>query len=330
MDPEPTGARRETFTVSRDLVGRRIDRYLATRFPEASRSLFQRLIKRGAVLVNGEPTKPSYEVSRGDRVEVDFPPPELEGPLPEDIPLDIIHEDEWLLVISKPADMVVHPARGHGSGTLVNALFHHARIHHHPFSEVNGPYRPGIVHRLDRDTTGVMLVAKTDAAHMALAGQFERREVSKEYHAVVHGRLEFDNDVISKPLGRHPTNREQVAVRIDVGRPAKTFYQSVERYRGYTLAAVRPVTGRTHQIRVHMASIRHPVVADADYGRESELRLSDVAGPVEADTVLVERQALHAARISFEHPATGERVTYEAPWPDDFARLVEALRRYRA
>jgi 23S rRNA pseudouridine1911/1915/1917 synthase len=235
-----------------------------------------------------------------------------------------------MLVIAKPADMVVHPARGHAAGTLVNALLHYAMVHHHGFSCVGGSYKPGIVHRLDRDTTGVMLVAKTNIAHADLARQFEAREVSKEYHAVVRGEMEFDNDVIDKPLGRHPSNREMVAVRLDVGKHARSFYEVAERYRGYTLVVVRPVTGRTHQIRVHLASIGHPVVADADYGREAEVKLNDLVDGETDDRTIMDRQALHAARIEIDHPATKERVRFEAPWPPDFADLVESMRRHRA
>jgi len=325
-EPDPK-IHKETILVRKDIPGRRIDKFLSERFPDYSRTYLQRLIADGHVRVNGAPVKRSHELSRGEVIEIELPEPEephIEG---EDIPLDIVFEDEHILLVNKPADLIAHPARGHASGTLVNALVHHCR----ELSDAGGPLKPGLVHRLDRDTTGILLVAKTNKAHHDLTLQFERREVQKEYTVVVEGEVELDADVINKPVGRHPRSREKMCIRRD-GREAVTAYEVAERFRGYTLLKAMPKTGRTHQIRVHFRSLNHPVVSDPLYGRRTACYLSELEdeAPKPGESPLIERQALHARSIRFRHPATGEMVRFKAPLPADLERLIAALRRYRA
>jgi len=314
------------LVVSKEIAGRRLDRFLSSRFPDYSRTFLQKLIDEGNVLVNGKRVKRSYEVGRGEVIRLTLPPREEETIEGEDIPLDIIYEDEHLLLVNKPAGMVAHPARGHASGTLVNALVFHCQ----KLSDARGPLKPGIVHRLDRDTTGILLVAKTNPAHHDLTLQFERREIYKEYIVVVEGEVELDSDVIEKPIGRHPRVREKMCIRKD-GRMAVTRYEVMERFRGYTLLRAIPKTGRTHQIRVHLRSINHPVLGDPLYGRHHPCYLSELRDeePREGEEPIIERQALHASVIGFTHPVSGERMQFEAPLPEDMKRLIAALRRYR-
>ncbi|NOZ20386.1 MAG: RluA family pseudouridine synthase [Planctomycetes bacterium] len=315
-----------SLDILKDIPGRRLDAFLAQRFPDYSRVLIQKLIDAGLVTVNGQAVKRKYEVKKGDHIELSLPEIEEDRIEPEDIPLDIIYEDDHILLVNKPVDMVVHPARGHAGGTFVNALAFHCRN----LSDESGPLRPGIVHRLDRDTTGVMLAAKTNEAHRNLRIQFEKREVQKEYWAVVEREMELDSDVIRKPIGRHPTAREKMAIRRD-GRASETAYEVIERFRGYTLVRALPKTGRTHQIRVHFRSINHPIVADPDYSRSGECTLSQLQTkpPEEGEVPIIERQALHARRIGFTHPIDNTWVEFEAPLPKDMTDLIEALRTYR-
>jgi 23S rRNA pseudouridine1911/1915/1917 synthase len=324
--PSPTRPFRQRFAIRRRVEGRRLDQYLAAALPEFSRTFLQHLIRQGNVLVNGAPAKPSYLIRRGDRIDLSVDLPDGPSVPAEDIPLDILYEDEHLLAINKPPDMVVHPAKGHQGGTLVNALIGYTQT----LSSAYGELRAGIVHRLDRDTSGVILAAKTDAAHAALAQQFAARSVEKHYTAIVEGSPELDGDLIDAPVGRSRRHPEAVAIRRD-GKPAQSIYRVRRRFRGFAELDVELLTGRTHQIRVHLAHIGHPVVADGLYGARPALHRSDLLGrpPAEDEEPLIERQALHARRIAIDHPDTGERMEYVAPLPDDLARLLEALAELR-
>lgn len=308
---------------------KRLDQYVVSRLPEISRAVVQRLIDEERLLVNGKKAKASHKVRHGDLIVLDLPDALTGKPEPEEIPLEILYEDEWLVVLNKQANMIVHPGRGKENwrGTLTNAL----QFHFDHLSQCGGAFRPGIVHRLDRDTTGVLLVAKDDYAHRHLALQFERRKVHKEYLAISYGAPDRDSDYIERPIGPHPTVREKMAIRDDpeIGRPANTFYEAAERFDGYTLFRLRPMTGRTHQIRVHLAHIGCPIVADKPYSGRGELRLSELSSGTEEDSVLISRQALHAYRLRFRHPRRHEVMDFEAPLPADFARTLEALRTHR-
>jgi 23S rRNA pseudouridine1911/1915/1917 synthase len=301
-----------------ELAGGRLDRLLAHTMPDLSRSAAQRLVESGQVTVNGEPVKASYKVHAGDLVVITLPPILSTAPVAEAIHLDIVYEDSAILVIDKPAGMVVHPAPGHPSGTLVNALLAHC-----PELAGGADERPGIVHRLDRDTSGLILVAKTERARRALQRQFKDRSVHKSYLALLHGHVEPAWGRIEAPLGRDPRHRQRMAV-VPGGREAVTEYHVLERFAqqvgpvagDYSLVDAEPKTGRTHQIRVHFSSIGHPVVADAAYGRRR------IALPVA-------RQCLHAWRLVFKHPMTGHRLEMEAPLPPDLADLLALLRQAR-
>ncbi len=311
--------------------GVRLDQYLVSLFPDYSRSVVQRVIEAGGVTVNGHTAKASYRVRHGDRVRVLPPEPTHPQPVAEDIPLEILYEDEYLALVNKPADMVVHPAKGHWSGTLVNALRHHFR----ELSGINGDYRAGIVHRLDRDTSGVILIAKEEQTHRALSLQFEQRKVFKEYVALTAGVLDRDSDYVEARIGHHPHDRVKMAVTDDEddedAKDACSYYEVIERFRGYTYCRVQPRTGRTHQIRVHLASVGCPVLADKIYSGRDHLRLSDLVPGLaaEADEVLLSRQALHAHRLRFRHPRQGNILEVTAPLPAEFERTLAALRRHR-
>ena len=281
----------------------RLDLYVAHHCPDVSRSHAQRLIEEGFVTVNGRPAKPSRLLQRGDRVVVRVPPPSPLDLEPEAIPLSIVYEDHDLLVVDKPAGMAVHPGAGRSRHTLVNALL--ARCP--DLTGVGGVLRPGIVHRLDKDTSGLLLVAKNDRAHTALSQQLKERTVEKGYLALVTGRLEPKEGVIEGAIGRDPRNRKRMAV-VEGGRPARTAYRVREYLDGCTLVEVTPSTGRTHQIRVHFAAVGHPIVGDAVYGRPSPF---------------VGRQFLHACRLGFHHPGDGRWLVFESPLPAD---LQQALR----
>lgn len=308
-------------TVEGGDAGERLDRWLARRLPQLSRARLQALIAAGAVLLDGRVARPSARVKAGEVVSVTVPAPAAAVPQPEDIPLAVVYEDPHLVVVDKPAGLVVHPGAGTAAGTLVNALLHHVK----DLSGVGGVLRPGIVHRLDRGTSGLIVVAKDDATHQDLARQFASRSVEKDYMAVVLGRPRRATGTIEAAIGRDPVHRKRMSVRAPRGRAARTTYTVAELLDGSALLHVRIHTGRTHQIRVHLASIGHPVAGDAVYGGRrlpgnASTRLRD------ALAALV-RPALHAARLAFRHPTTGERVTFESPMPADLSAALDRLRR---
>lgn len=320
---------RVRLSIRRRLPGRRLDKYLHGRFPQMSRTTIQRLIRQGSVTVNTQPTKPSYEMLSGDVIELTIPPPQPKELIPENIPLNIIYEDAYLIALNKDAGIICHPAHGAQTGTLANALVYYAGA----LSSGSEPFRPGIVHRLDKNTTGVMLIAKNDEAHWRLSGQFERRTIQKTYVAVVEGRLDLDSDVIDAPIGVHPVVREKFAVQvrentIDITKDAVTRYEVAERYRGYTLVRLHPKTGRTHQLRVHMSYIKHPIVGDTMYGGRAVSEM-DICG-AGCDRPFLSHQALHAWKIAFRHPITGAPLEIEAPFHGPMRRLVELLRSARS
>jgi 23S rRNA pseudouridine1911/1915/1917 synthase len=325
----PFGAETLEFTAKHKGDPARLDQFLAGLFSDYSRSVIRKVIDAGGVAVNGNPAKASYKVRHGDQIRITLPAPTHDLPVPEDIPLTVLYEDEWLAVINKPPDMVVHPAKGHWSGTLVNAL----QFRFSELSHVNGDYRPGIVHRLDRDTSGVILVAKEEQAHRHLSYQFETRKIFKEYVAITAGVLDRDSDYIESRITKHPHDRIKMVVTRDEdeSKEACSYYEAMERFRGFTLCRIQPRTGRTHQIRVHLASIGCPVLADKTYGGRDSFRLSDlVAGlPPERDEVLLNRQALHAYRLRFTHPHRGTVIEAVAPLPADMERTLSALREHR-
>ncbi len=328
MPPELSQVATE-FQVKARMEGKRIDAYLSSRYPDYSRSVIQKVIEAGAVLVNGQTIKASYKVRLDDLIRIWLPELADEAPVPEDIPIAVVHEDPAFTVVNKGAGMVVHPAKGHWKGTLVNAL----QFHYDTLSTVGGELRPGIVHRLDRDTTGLLLVAKDDLAHRNLALQFEQRTIHKEYLAICAGVPERDSDYIERTIGFHPTNREKMAIRNpeDGGKVAVTYYEVVEKFRGYALVRCKPQTGRTHQIRVHLAHVGLPIVADKAYSGRDRLTLDDLLGSTSVDPppVLIDRQALHAQTLRLAHPLHGNPLEFHAPLPADMQRTLEALRTHR-
>ena len=315
------------FTVRTKQAGKRIDAYLASRFTDYSRSVIQRVIDLGAVEVNGRPAKASLRVRPDDVIKVRLPELTDPAPLAEDIPISIVFEDDSLVVVDKPPGMVTHPAKGNWGGTLVNAL----QFHFDELSAVAGEDRPGVVHRLDRDTTGLLIVAKDDRAHRALALQFEERTIKKEYLALAYNTPDRDRDRIDRSIGFHLTHREKMAIR-DVdrgGKPAVTRYEVIERFHGFSLIRCLPETGRTHQIRVHMAHIGCPIVADRAYSGRDKLTLGDLTGKLDDQTLLIDRQALHAHSLRFRHPLTGAELSLSSPLPPDMETTLEALRSFR-
>ena len=309
--------------------GWRLDVFLVHHFPEYSRVHMRRVISAGGAQIDGRGGKPSYRLKPGQVVRVVLPEIPREAPTPEAIPLDVLYEDDWLAVVNKPPAMVVHPARGNWSGTLASALQHRFAGE---LSSVGGPTRPGIVHRLDRDTSGVILVAKHDLAHSKLAVQFQDRQIEKEYYALVLGVPERDRDVIEQPIGMHPTQREKMAIRRHdpESKAAETFYEVDERFGGYAAVRVLPKTGRTHQIRVHLCHIGHPILCDRQYGGHSQITRGEISGTRDDAEVLLDRQALHARRLRFVHPESSETMEVVAPLPDDMAGVLEVMRQYRS
>ncbi|MDW2799527.1 RluA family pseudouridine synthase [Clostridium boliviensis] len=300
----------QEYDVQAQEAGIRIDRYLSDRNQEISRSYLQKLLKDESVLVNGKPVKSNYKVSASDKIQVSIPEavePEIE---PEEIDLDIIYEDRDIVLINKPKGMVVHPAAGHYSGTLVNALMAHCRD---DLSGINGVMRPGIVHRIDMDTTGVLIVCKNDSSHNSIAKQLKDHSITRKYYAIVHGSLKEEAGTIHAPIGRHPIDRKKMSVNEKNGRDAITHYRVLERFRQFTFVECQLETGRTHQIRVHMASIGHPLLGDSVYGpSKCPYRLTG--------------QTLHAGVLGIVHPATGEYMEFHAPLPDYFEDLLRKLR----
>jgi 23S rRNA pseudouridine1911/1915/1917 synthase len=307
------------FLTTPEAVGERLDRYLTQQLPMHSRAYLQHLIDQQQVLLDGRTTKPGYRLRAGDRIVVTLPPSRPSGVLAEPIPLDILYEDTHLLVVNKPAGMVVHPSPGNTSGTLVNAL----QAHCPQLSGIGGIERPGIVHRLDKDTSGAIVVAKDDAAHRGLARQFAERQVKKHYLAVVRGNLREAKGVIDAAVGRHPIYRQKMSTHTRLGRQAVTEFYVLERFGAYTLVELRPRTGRTHQIRVHMAAVGHPLVGDLVYGRN---RQGAPRSTPASRLSWFGRQALHAWRLGFVHPATEEWLECCAPLPADLEQLLTNLR----
>jgi 23S rRNA pseudouridine1911/1915/1917 synthase len=314
-------------TVPEEHGGARLDWFIAQTFPSYSRTHIRKAINVSGVKVNGRRAKAAQRMTPGDVVTVSLPTLPKEGPLPADIPLDVLYEDEAIAVINKPPGMVVHPGRGHWEGTLASALRHHFD----QLSEYGGPSRPGIVHRLDRDTSGVILIAKTDTAHQRSADQFENRTVSKEYFAITLGAPDKDRDLVDLPIGPHPYQREKMAVRRDhsAARPAQSFYEVERRFQGFAAVRIAPKTGRTHQIRLHLASIGCPVLCDRLYGGRARLTSGDLRRDPSDETPLIERQALHARRLTILHPIDGRELTFEAPLPEDMSRTLAALAEFR-
>jgi len=314
-----------TLHVGVSIKERRIDKYLHGRLRNLSRRFIQDAIKDGAVKVNGKTVKPSFKLSHGDTISLIVPEPPSKDIPPENIPLDIIFEDSDLIILNKPADMIVHPARGNTHGTLVNALVYYSD----QLSSGLGEFRPGIIHRLDKDTTGVMVVTKNDTAQWKIAKQFEHRQVNKTYLAIVHGEPDLTRDRIKAPLGVHPRIREKYAIRPEMGKEAVTFYEVLEPFRGFSLLKLTPHTGRTHQIRVHLSYIKHPIVADEMYGGKLVYpwQLQD-AEPAAQDPVIT-RCALHAWTLEFRHPTTNQMVEFEAVLPQDVQNVLDMLRKYR-
>jgi len=296
------------LTVEED--GPRVDKYVAQALPDLSRSFLRKLLDEGRVTVDGRVPKASYKIVAGDVITIRVPPPRTTEVVPEDIPLNVVYEDADLIVVDKPAGMVVHPAHGHYSGTLVNALLAHC----HDLSGIGGKLRPGIVHRLDKDTSGLLVVAKSDAAHQHLQQQFQQRTIRKTYLALTEGLLPAVDGIIDAPVGRDPQRRKRMAVVPRSGREAQTEYHVLEFFSENTLVEAKPITGRTHQIRIHFAFIGHPLVGDPVYGyRRQRLPLR--------------RQFLHAARIAFTLPGTAERIEFACELPDDLMGVLERLQK---
>ena len=301
---------REEFLVSWEEEGERIDKYLSALCPDLSRSYVQKLLKSGNVLVDGRQVKASYSIQEGERIFLDVPEavePEIEA---EPMDLDILYEDEDVILVNKPKGMVVHPAPGHYSHTLVNGLMAHCKGQ---LSGINGILRPGIVHRIDMDTTGVLIVCKNDMAHNSIAAQLKEHSIVRRYQAIVHGRIEEAEGRIEGAIGRDPVNRKRMCINEKNGKPAVTHYQVLERFRQFTYVECRLETGRTHQIRVHMASVRHPLLGDRVYG------------PAKCPFPRLQGQTLHAGVLGFVHPRSGAYMEFSAPLPSYFQELLRTL-----
>lgn len=301
--------KQDTFELEAEYEGERLDKYLSILYPEQSRSFFQKLIKDGHVLVNDTPEKANYRLRVEDLISVTIPDAVETPILPENIPLDILYEDDDLLVVNKPKGMVVHPSAGHYTGTLVNAIMYHCKD---SLSGINGEIRPGIVHRIDMDTTGSLIVCKNDESHIFIAEQIKEHSVTRKYRGIVYGGVSDDEGTIDAPIGRHPTDRKKMAI-VPNGKPAVTHYRVLQRFERYTYMEFQLETGRTHQIRVHMASIGHPLLGDTVY--------SSGKSPYH-----LQGQTLHAMTIGFIHPATREYLEITAPLPDYFEKILHDLR----
>ena len=309
--------RSETLTLDRSYPSERLDAWLRRQFPAMSRGAIQRLIEEGHITVNGAKTKPTHCPRMGEVIRVEWPEAKPAEAQPEDIPLDIIYEDDALLVLNKPPGIVVHPAAGNEEHTLVNALLHHCEGE---LSGIGGVARPGIVHRLDKDTSGCLVVAKNDETHIALSAQFTGRHVHKVYLAIVCGELARERGEIRVGIARHVSHRKRMAVDDDRGREAHTSYRLIERLNCATLVEAILHTGRTHQIRVHFQHLKHPLVGDDTYGQRQNARLKELT------RYAAPRQMLHAHELGFTHPRTGKKLKFTAPLPDDFGNALKALR----
>ena len=298
------------FIVEAGEQSLRIDRYLSEHCADFSRSYLQKLLKDQAVSVNGKPVKANYKTQEGDHILLEIPDLKEPDILPEDIPLDILYEDSDVILVNKPKGMVVHPAPGHFTGTLVNGLLYHCRDQ---LSGINGVMRPGIVHRIDKDTTGVLIACKNDFAHQKIAAQLKEHSVTRRYQAIVHGVLKEDEGTIDRPIGRDPADRKKMSVNERNGKEAVTHYRVLQRFRGYTHIECRLETGRTHQIRVHMASIRHPLLGDTVYG------------PASVPFKNLQGQTLHAGVLGFIHPRTDSYMEFSAPLPEYFTDLLKKM-----
>ncbi len=299
----------QIFHITEDECNIRIDRFLSEKLPDISRSYIQKLIKEKQVFVNTNPVKANYKTSKDDDVRIVIPDLTEPDIVPENIPLDILYEDSDILIVNKPKGMVVHPSAGHYSGTLVNALMYYCK---EDLSGINGVMRPGIVHRIDMDTTGSLLVCKNDTAHQKMAEQLKSHDIKRIYHAIVHGVIKEDEGTIEGPIGRHPIDRKKMAINTKNGKPAITHYKVLQRFSNYTYVECQLETGRTHQIRVHMASIHHPLLGDVVYG------------PAKCPFKL-QGQTLHAKILGIQHPVTGEYLEIDAPLPEYFTELLKKL-----
>ncbi|BFL47368.1 RluA family pseudouridine synthase [Lactonifactor longoviformis] len=299
------------YKVEEFEAGERVDKYLSLLLPGYSRSYIQKVIKEGCVLANEQPLKANYKIQPEDTITIEIPDQKEPDIQPENIPLSILYEDSELLVVDKPKGMVVHPSAGHYSHTLVNALLFHCQGQ---LSGINGVLRPGIVHRIDMNTTGALVVCKTDRAHQSLAMQLKDHSITRRYRAIVHGNLKEDEGTVTGDIGRHPTERKKMAVTQKNGKPAVTHYRVLERFGSFTYIECRLETGRTHQIRVHMSSIRHPLLGD------------DVYGPKKCPFPGLRGQTLHAMILGFLHPVSSEYMEFTAPLPEYFSEILDRLR----
>lgn len=299
---------KDHYTFSNEGINERIDKFITEKVTDASRSQIQSLIKEGHITVNGSSVKSNYKVQSEDIIEVNIPEPEVIDAKPEDISIEIIYEDQDVLVVNKPQGMVVHPSIGHSSGTLVNALLYHIK----DLSGINGKIRPGIVHRIDKDTSGLLMIAKNDVAHEKLSEQLKEKKAQREYIALVHGLIHHDKGTIDAPIGRDSSNRKKYAV-VDNGKPSVTHFEVIERFNKFTLIKLILETGRTHQIRVHMDYIEHPLAGDPIYGPRK--------------TIKGNGQFLHAETLGFTHPTTGEEMKFSSPIPEIFQETIEILRK---
>ena len=297
------------FLVEAEDEGNRIDKYISSQFPDFSRSYIQKIIKDGKVFVNDKTIKASYKVTEGDNIYLEIPKLSIPDIIPENIPLDILHEDDDVIIVNKPKGMVVHPSAGHYTGTLVNALLYHCKDN---LSGINGIMRPGIVHRIDMDTTGALIVCKNNYSHNFIAEQLKVHSITRKYEGIVHGNVKEDSGRIEAPIGRHPNNRLKMAVNYQNGKEAVTNYRVLKRFDGYTYMEFQLETGRTHQIRVHLSSIHHPLLGDTVYG------------PAKVGIKHLQGQTLHAKTIGFNHPTTKEYVEFTAPLPEYFTELLES------
>ena len=310
--------RTETFVIEQSLPLERLDTFLRHRFPAVSRGAIQRLIDEGHIRVNGHKVKPTHAPHAGEKVQVHWPEAKSAEAQPEEIPLNILFEDDALLVLNKPAGLVVHPAAGHEEHTLVNALLHHCAG---GLSGIGGVARPGIVHRLDKETSGCLVVAKNDETHVALSAQFAGRTVEKTYHAIVCGEMPRDKGEIRAAIARHPSHRKRMAASEDIGRESWTSYRVKERLNAATFVEAVIHTGRTHQIRVHFQFLGYPLVGDETYGARQNRRFEELAG------FAAPRVMLHASTLAFVHPRTGKKVSFKAPLPPDYEDVLKRLRR---